>query len=180
MKRQRANKSKDNQKIQLSVAKNHTTPDSLMNVCGSTKTLRIYISGNRVSLLVYWQLKKNPIFTNKIERIYKTTYMQLAIICKLKIPQQPHAGARSYIFTLPGIFFITYREVFGYCNFLLYISYKTTFFSKHYSKFSQFLFDFKEISPTKVKTYVVFCEYFKIFFWSTDFKYSQFKHTHKL
>jgi hypothetical protein len=42
------------------------------------------------------------------------------------------------------------------------------------------LFDFKEISPTKVKTYVVFCEYFKIFFWSTDFKYSQFKHTHKL
>jgi hypothetical protein len=30
--------------------------------------------------------KKNPIFTNKIEQIYKTTYMQLAIICKLKIP----------------------------------------------------------------------------------------------
>lgn len=50
MKSQRANKSKDNQKIQLSVAKNHTTPDSLMNVCGSTKTLRM--SGDSATFLV--------------------------------------------------------------------------------------------------------------------------------
>jgi hypothetical protein len=34
---------------------------------------------------------------------------------------------------------------------------------------SQFLFDFDE---SLTKMYVVFCDYFKIFFGSTDFKYS--------
>ena len=34
--------------------------------------------------------------------------------------------------------------------------------------------------PNKARTYVVFCDYLKIFFWSTDFKYSWFKHKLKL
>jgi len=33
---------------------------------------------------------------------------------------------------------------------------------------------------TKARTYVVFCDYFKIYIWSTDFKYSRFKHKLKL
>jgi hypothetical protein len=34
--------------------------------------------------------------------------------------------------------------------------------------------------PGKARIYVVFCDYFKIFIWSTDLKYSQFKHKLKL
>jgi hypothetical protein len=34
--------------------------------------------------------------------------------------------------------------------------------------------------PTEARTYVVFGDYFKTFFWSTDFKYSWFKHKLKL
>jgi len=34
--------------------------------------------------------------------------------------------------------------------------------------------------PIRAMTYVVFCDYFKIFIWSTDFKYSQFKNQIKL
>jgi hypothetical protein len=45
---------------------------------------------------------------------------------------------------------------------------------------SQFLFDFDEILPTEARTYVVFWDYFKIFFGSTDFKCSWFKHKLKL
>ena len=30
--------------------------------------------------------------------------------------------------------------------------------------------------PTKERTFVVFCDYFKIYLWSTDFKYSRLKH----
>jgi len=37
-----------------------------------------------------------------------------------------------------------------------------------------------KLLPTKAKTYVVFCDYFKILFWSTYFKYSWFKHNFKL
>jgi hypothetical protein len=33
-----------------------------------------------------------------------------------------------------------------------------------------------KVLPTEARTYVVFCDYFKIFFGSTDFKYSWFKH----
>jgi hypothetical protein len=34
--------------------------------------------------------------------------------------------------------------------------------------------------PTEARTYVVFCDYFKIFFGSTDFKCSWYKHKVKL
>ena len=34
--------------------------------------------------------------------------------------------------------------------------------------------------PIEARTYVVLCDYFKIFLWSTDFKYSWFKHKLKL
>jgi len=37
-----------------------------------------------------------------------------------------------------------------------------------------------KVLPTEARTYVVFCDYFKIFFGSTDFKYSWFKHKIKL
>jgi hypothetical protein len=48
---------------------------------------------------------------------------------------------------------------------------------------SQFLFDFDEIFTNRnehVVRYIVFCDYFKIFFGSTDFKCSWFKHKFKL
>jgi len=62
---------------------------------------------------------------------------------------------------------------------LLYISYKTTFFSKHYSKVNSCSILMKSF-PTEARTYIVFCDYFKIFYGSTDFKYSWFKHKLKL
>jgi len=34
--------------------------------------------------------------------------------------------------------------------------------------------------PTKERTYVVFCDYFRIYLWSTDFKCSRLKHKLKL
>jgi hypothetical protein len=37
-----------------------------------------------------------------------------------------------------------------------------------------------KVLPTEARTYVVFCDYFKIFFGSTDLKYSWFKHKLKL
>ena len=45
---------------------------------------------------------------------------------------------------------------------------------------SQFLFDFDEIFTNRSENVVVFCDYFKIFFGSTDFKCSWFKHKLKL
>ena len=77
---------------------------------------------------------------------------------------------------------VNYRDVqkvFGHCKFLLYISYKNHNFSKHYSKVNSYSI-LMIFLPTEVRTYVVFCDYFKIFFWSTDFKYSWLKHKLKL
>jgi hypothetical protein len=76
---------------------------------------------------------------------------------------------------IPDIIYRDVQKVFGHCN----ISYKTTFFSKHYSKVNScsILMIFL---PTEARTYVVFYDYFKIFFWSTYFKYSWFKHKLKL
>jgi hypothetical protein len=46
---------------------------------------------------------------------------------------------------------------------------------------SQFLFDFDEIFTNRSENVrIVFCDYFKIFFGSTDFKCSWFKHKLKL
>ena len=58
-------------------------------------------------------------------------------------------------------------KVFGHCNFLLYISYQ--FHINSCSILMKFL-------PTEARTYVVFWDYFRIFFGSTDFKCSWFKH----
>ena len=64
-------------------------------------------------------------------------------------------------------------------NFLLYISYKTTIFQNIIPKSILVRFWWYFL-PTEVRMYVVFCDYFKIFFWSTNFKYSWFKHKLKL
>jgi len=71
------------------------------------------------------------------------------------------------------------QKVFDHCKFLLCISYKTTFFFKHYSKINSWWILMK-FWPTKARTYVVFCDYFKIFIWSTNLKYSRLKHKLKL
>ena len=52
------------------------------------------------------------------------------------------------------------QKVFGHYNFLLYISYKTTFFSKHYSKVNSCSILMKFV-PTKERTYIVVCDYLK-------------------
>jgi hypothetical protein len=54
--------------------------------------------------------------------------------------------------------------------FLLYISYKTTIFQNIIPVNSCSIL--MKFLPTEASTYVVFCDYFKIFFGSTDFKYS--------
>ena len=64
-------------------------------------------------------------------------------------------------------------------NFLLYISYKTTIFQNIIPKSILVRFWWYFL-PTEVRMYVVFCDYFKIFFWSTNFKYSWIKHKLKL
>ena len=66
-------------------------------------------------------------------------------------------------------------KVFGHCNFLLYISYKTTIFENIIPKsiLVRFWWNFYQQKR-------VFCDYFKIFFGSTDFKCSWFKHKLKL
>jgi hypothetical protein len=88
---------------------------------------------------------------------------------------------RQYKNVYMGCLVLKYRDMpkgFGHCNFLLYISYKTTIFENiipvnSFSILMNFL-------PTEARTYVVFCDYFKIFFGSTDFKCSWFKHKLKL
>jgi hypothetical protein len=68
------------------------------------------------------------------------------------------------------------QKVLCHCNFFkLYILYETTFFSKHFFKVNCCLILMKFL-PTKARMYLVFCDYFKIFFWNTDFEYSRFKH----
>ena len=49
-------------------------------------------------------------------------------------------------------------KVFGHCNFLLYISYKTTIFQSIIP-----LFDFDESFTNRRENVLVFCDYFKIF-----------------
>jgi hypothetical protein len=82
---------------------------------------------------------------------------------------------KHYPYVITLINYKNVQKVFDHCTFLLCISYKATFFSKHYSKWILMKF-----LPAKARTYVVFCDYFKIFIWSTDLKYSQFKHKLKL
>jgi hypothetical protein len=54
------------------------------------------------------------------------------------------------------------QKVFGHRNVLLYISYKTTIFQNIIPVNScSILMIFL---PTEVRTYVVFCDYFKIYF----------------
>ena len=60
--------------------------------------------------------------------------------------------------------------VIFYCIF-----HKKPQFLKHYSKVNSYSI-LMIFLPTEVRTYVVFCVFFKIFFWSTNFKYSWFKH----
>ena len=66
------------------------------------------------------------------------------------------------------------KKVFVHCNFLLYISYKTTIFQNIIPKSILVRFWWYFL-PTEARTYVVFCDYFKIFFWSTDLRYSWLK-----
>jgi hypothetical protein len=58
-------------------------------------------------------------------------------------------------------------KVFGHCNFLLYISYKTTIFQSIIPVNSCSIL--MKVLPTEARTYVVFCDYFKIFFWKHRF-----------
>ena len=61
------------------------------------------------------------------------------------------------------------QKVFGHCDFLIYISYKTTFCSKHYSKVNSCLFLMKCL-PTRAELNVVLHSKFSIILLSNNLR----------
>ena len=82
---------------------------------------------------------------------------------------------QMYIFVWVRVCAKCYQILFFFFFFFSSVREKRVFSLQHMRNSCSTLMIFL---PTEA--YVVFCDYFKIFFWSTDFKYSWFKHKLKL